>query len=345
MNHLEFTFDTPQWELYLAGLEAGQSASAATLLTLTDGEDEAVLEDILQEMEERGIGLDVSALPKSAGTGEAARRLRQEEQLVKKGLSPAQLEEGDPLRLYLEELAITPACGDEQLLAEKCLAGDEAAMVQLTNLSLSRVVTAACDHVGMGVLLLDLIQEGSLGLWQSICSWQEGDFRTYSDRMIRFYMARTILLHAHAAGVGQRMRAAVEDYKSVDERLLGELGRNPTVEEIAEGMHMSPEAAAAIGVMLDNARILAQAKKAPEPEEEEIAETQAVEDTAYFQMRQRITDLLSGLTPEDARLITLRYGLEGGRPLSTEETGKQLGLTPDEVVAREGAALAKLRNV
>ena len=99
MNHLEFTFDTPQWELYLEGLEAGQKASAATLLTLTDGEDEAVLEDILQEMEERGIGLDVSTLPKTAATGEAARRLRQEEQLVKKGLNPGQLEEGDPLRL------------------------------------------------------------------------------------------------------------------------------------------------------------------------------------------------------------------------------------------------------
>ena len=102
--------------------------------------------------------------------------------------------------------------------------------------------------------------------------------------------------------------------------------------------------AASIGKMVETARLVAQAKKQPEPEEEEIAETQAVEDTAYFQMRQRIADLLSSLSEEDARLISLRYGLEGGMPLNPADTGKKLGLTPDEVVAREAAALAKLRN-
>ena len=130
----------------------------------------------------------------------------------------------------------------------------------------------------------------------------------------------------------------------MDERLLGDLGRNPTVEEIAEAMHITPEAAAAVGKMVENARILAQAKKAPEPEEEEIAETQAVEDTAYFQMRQRISDLLSELSEQDRKLLTLRYGLEGGLPLSPEDAGRQLGLTPEEVVSREAAALAKLRQ-
>ena len=79
-------------------------------------------------------------------------------------------------------------------------------------------------------------------------------------------------------------------------------------------------------------------------EEEAAEENQAVEDTAYFQMRQRIADLLSELSEEDAKLITLRYGLEGGLPLNPQETGKRLGLTPDEVVAREAAALAKLRK-
>ena len=69
-----------------------------------------------------------------------------------------------------------------------------------------------------------------------------------------------------------------------------------------------------------------------------------MEDTALFQMRQRISDLLSGLSEADARLLNLRFGLEGGKPLTPEETGRRLGLTPDEVVAREGAALAKLRN-
>ena len=84
--------------------------------------------------------------------------------------------------------------------------------------------------------------------------------------------------------------------------------------------------------------------KQPEPEEEKEAEEQAVEDTAYFQMRQRIMELMSALDETDAKLISLRFGLEGGMPLSPEETGKRLNLTPDEVVAREANALSKLRS-
>lgn len=342
MNDLVFSFESAAWEEYIDNLTG--SASALTLLTLTEAEDEQALEDALTELEEREIPLDISDLPKATASGEAALRLRQEEQLIANGLNVSTLDVNDPLRLYLEEIALTPAFGNEQLLAEKSRAGDEGAKIALTNLSLSRVITIAGQHTGRGVLLLDLIQEGSLGLWRAIQGWDSGDFVTYSDQWIRFYLARAVTLQARADGTGQKMRTALEDYRSVDERLLAELGRNPTVEEIAEAMHTTPENAASIGKMLENARLVAQAKKQPEPEEEEIAETQAVEDTAYFQMRQRITDLLSSLREEDAKLITLRYGLEGGLPLSPADTGKKLGLTPDEVVRREAAALAKLRN-
>lgn len=107
---------------------------------------------------------------------------------------------------------------------------------------------------------------------------------------------------------------------------------------------MTVEETEVVKKMLDDARMLSQAKRQPEPEEEKEAEEQAVEDTAAFQMRQRILDLLSGLSGKDSQLLTLRYGLEGGRPLSPEETGRRLGLTPNEVVAREAAVLAKLRN-
>jgi len=131
----------------------------------------------------------------------------------------------------------------------------------------------------------------------------------------------------------------------VDERLLGELGRNATLEEIAEELHMTAEEAAVVKKTLDNARLLAQSRKPEEEAEDEAEEdSQAVEDTAYFQMRQRIAELLSALGAEDRKLLTLRFGLEGGKPLTPEETGRRLGLTPEEVVAREGAALAKLRN-
>lgn len=343
MNELDFSFEDTPWEEYLEGLT--DTASAMTFLTLLEEEEEAVFEDALQELEERAIALDLTDLPRTAGTGEAALRLRQEIQLVSQGLDPKNLEEGDPLRLYLEEVAAMPAFGDTQLLAEKCAAGNERAMEQLTNLSLSRVIRLAAEHTGYGVLLMDLIQEGSLGLWQAISEYRSGAFEPQADAKIRFAMAKAILAQARQSGVGQKMRTALEDYRSVDERLLSELGRNPTLEEIAEYLHISPESAAAIAKMLENARRLQQAKRDPEEEEEEQeAQEQAVEDTAYFQSRQRVNEMLSGLTEQEAKLITLRFGLEGGLPLSPEETGRKLGMTPAEVVAMEADALAKMRK-
>ena len=344
MAKLDFTFDTAPWEQYLFSRQMGDSVSAAQLLTLLEGEEEQAVEEALQRIEEACMTLDLTGLPKTGAAGEAALRLKQEMGMAKRHYSTWALEEGDPLGLYLEELAATPAFGDENLLAEKCARGNENAMVALTNLGLSRVVELACEYVGWGVLLMDLIQEASLGLWQGIRCYHSGDYAAHRDRWIRLYLAKAVTLQARANGVGQKMRSALEDYRAVDERLLGELGRNATLEEIAMEMHITAEEAAVVKKTLDNARLVAQAKK-PEPEEEETEEdSQAVEDTAYFQMRQHIGELLSGLSGQDQKLLTLRFGLEGGKPLSPEETGRQLGLTPDEVVAREGAALLKLRN-
>ena len=344
MNDLEFSFEQSPWDALLDTLRPGDAVDAVNFLTMMEGESEETVEEAFLDMETAAMVLDISNLPKPAGTGEAALRLRQEEQLVRKGLPVRELDESDPLRLYLEEVAMTPAFGDARLWAERSAAGDENAMLQLTNLSLSRVVEAAKAHVGRGVLMMDLIQEGSLGLWQAIQNWRGGDFEAYSQRWIDFYMAKAVTQQARANGVGQKMRTALEDYRSMDEQLLSELGRNPTVEEVAERLHLTPDAASAVQKMLENARLLAQAKMQPEPEEEELAETQAVEDTAYFQMRQRINELLSELTESDRQLLTLRYGLEGGKPLDPETAGRKLGLTPEEVVAREAVALAKLRK-
>ena len=343
MANLDFSFVLSPWETYLQKLQLGDSVSAANLLTLLEGEEEQAVEEALQHIEDGCMVLDLTDLPKGA-SGEAALRLRQEMGMVKKHYSQWVLEPGDPLGLYLEELAATPAFGDENLLAQLCAQGDENAMLQLTNLGLSRVVEIACEHVGWGVLLMDLIQEGSLGMWQGIRCYHRGDYAAHRDRWIRLYMAKAVLLQARAGGVGQKMRSALEDYRAVDERLLGELGRNATLEEIALEMHITAEDAAVVKKTLDNARLVAQSRKPEEPEEEKEEDSQAVEDTAYFQMRQRIGELLSGLTQQDQKLLTLRFGLEGGKPLSPEETGRLLGLTPDEVVAREGAALAKLRS-
>ena len=344
MTRIDFDFEESPWLLTLDTLRSGSRIGAARFLTLMEGEEEDALTDAFRDMEERRIVLDISDLPDLGAVGEAAVRLRREEQLVKQDALPSALDENDPLRLYLEELASIPVCGDETVLAMEAAAGKESAREQLLNLSLSHVVELAKAHTGKGVLLLDLIQEGSLGAWQAISSYESGDFAQHRDWYIRQAMAQVITMQARQNGVGQKMRRAMEDYRNVDERLLGDLGRNATLEEIALEMHISPEEAEVVRDTLDSARLLSQARAANAPKEEEPEDEQHVEDTALFQMRQRITDLLSGVSEADAKLLTLRFGLEGGLPLTPEETGRKLGLTPEEVVAREAAALSKLRN-
>ena len=115
------------------------------------------------------------------------------------------------------------------------------------------------------------------------------------------------------------------------------------MQEVAENLHISAQEAQMLADTLQTVRQLNRAKQ-PEPEQLPQEEDQAVEDTAYFQMRQRIQELLSSLDESDAKLLTLRYGLEGGLPLDPVETGKRLGMTPEEVVAREATALSKLRQ-
>ncbi len=342
---MDFTFEEAPWEQYLSRLEPGDSIAASQLLTLLEGEPEYSAADALQTLEDGGIAIDIAGLPKYTDSSEAALRLRREEQLVQKGSLLENLEETDPLRLYLEELAGIPACGDVEVLACDAAAGSETARNNLVNLMLSRVVQLASSYVGYGVLLMDLIQEGGMGMWQGILNWNgDGSFESYADWWIRQYMAKAVVLQARAGGVGQKLRDGMEDYRDVDQRLLTELGRNPTLEEIAEAMHITAEEAAAYAQMVAQARSRRQIEQQRQTPEPTADDEQAVEDTAYFQSRQRILDMLSGLTEQESRLLTLRFGLEGGLPLSPEETGKQLALTPQQVVELEAKALSKLRQ-
>ena len=336
---MEFTFDASPWE----NLEEGQTLSAVRALTVLADLEEAEAQDALDELEQLGITLDASVLPMYSGTGEMAARLSLEQKLAAKGELLHSLEETDPLRLYLEELAQTPAAGDVNVLAGEYAAGHEAAAQRLTDLMLGRVVEEACGYTGHGVLLLDLIQEGSMGLWQSILQYTGGEFEPHALWWIRQYLAKAVTVQARADGVGRRLLEAMEDYRSVCDRLSGELGRNPDRQEIAEAMHISPEEVEAVTDILDTARTMASLKP-PQPEPEDPEETQAVEDTAYFQMRQRISELLSGLTDREAALLRLRYGLEGGLPMRPGEAGAKLGLTAREAEAMEAAALSKLRK-
>ena len=341
---MEFTFELSPWEQVLETLQPGDTISALKLLTLLEEADEDAAMDALDELAQKQVSLDISDLPNLPTGGNMALRLREEAQLVESGRLLSGLEENDPLRLYLEELAATPAAGDVDVLAQDYLDGNEPAGQKLVSMSLGRVVELASRLAGQNVLLLDLIQEGSMGLWQSILNYAGGDFSTHRDWWICQYLYRAIFMQARSGDLGQKLRQGMEDYRDMDQKLLAELGRNPTLEEIAEAIHVTEEEAAVYAGMLAMARTRQQVDEAMEQKEEEPEDNQAVEDTAYFQMRQRITELLSTLPEEDAKLLTLRFGLEGGLPLSPEEAGRKLGLTAQEVVMKEANALAKLRQ-
>ena len=138
------------------------------------------------------------------------------------------------------------------------------------------------------------------------------------------------------------MRKALQAYRTTDKQLLTQLGRNPTLEEIALELGVSPEEAEVYQDMLRTAQTMEKAKQPPKEQEPE--DDQAVEDTAYFQSRQRILDMLSGLTEQEAQVLTLRFGLEGSQPCTPQEVGAKLNMTADQVVQLEAAALGKLRN-
>ena len=342
MNEFTFEYESSGWEIALDKLHRGDSVSAVRFLTLLEGEDELAWEDAFQMLEDRQIALQICDLPQDFGTGEEEKRLRRERMLVQSGNLLENLEEADPLRLYLDELSQVPAAGDPQMLAQLWLSGDEGASQRLLNVTISRAVEAAKKLTGYGVLLLDLIQEASLGLWESIVRYDGGDFEAHADWWINQYLAKAITLQARQRGVGSKMRKALEAYREADKRLLTELGRNPTLEEIAVEMGISAEEAEVYQDMLRTARTMEKAKQPPKEQQPE--DDQAVEDTAYFQSRQRILDMLSTLTEQEAQVLTLRFGLEGGQPCTPQQVGTKLDLTAEQVVALEAAALGKLRN-
>jgi len=347
---IDLAFGKTELARELERLRPGDTLSAARLLALTDGVSDDVMEELFDHLHGLIEGYDLSDFPGSM-TGEAARRLREEEQLVRKGELLSGLEANDPLRLYLEELAGIPAAGDLNVLALELLevnreeGFDEGLSGRILNLCLSHVVELAKEHVGYGVLLLDLIQEGSLGLWTDLENYIGPDrFEKFRDWSIRNAMQKAIIRQARASGLGQKMRQAVEDYRMVDERLLAELGRNPTLDEIAEAMHMTVSEIETVRKFLENARMVGKAHEIKEPEEETPEDTQAVEDTAYYHARERVDSLMSGITELEQRVVTMRYGLDGKAPQTAQEVGRKLKLTVSEVVELETAALTKMRQ-
>lgn len=338
---MEFIFDNSPLLDFAESLQPAQPFSAEQFLTLAAREDRETVEQALDICRDKGAMADVSRI--TGATGEAQERLRLEQNLAKQADMTAGLDENDPLRLYLQELAGIPAAGDVQLLAQLYLEGEEQIAEQMVNLCLSLVVELSRHYAGKGVLLMDLIQEGSLGLWQGVAAYTGGDFEVYIRTQIQSAMANAVLLQACENGLGDKLRSQMEDYRDVDQKLLSELGRNPTIEEIAEGMHITAEEAMYVESMVQSAQSLSRAKQ-PETEEIPEEEDQAVENTAYFQSRQLIFEMLSGLNELEKEVISLRYGLDTGNAISAQQVAAKLGISPEQALKIEADALSKMRN-
>ena len=341
---MEFEFEPFAWDLAMKQLKPGDRLSAVRCLALLEDMSDADVETALFDLEEKGITLDISDLPKDSGSGETAARLQQEQRLAKNGNLAEELSENDALRLYLEELSQIPETGDINSLAEQYLSGDMDAAKELAQASLHLVLERVYEMTGRGVLLLDLIQEGSLGLWQGIGRDHGGDFNHHILGWIDQYLAKAVLLQARESGVGEKMRTGLKDFRDMDNQLLSQLGRNPSLEEIAEALHITPQEAEVYGAMLNQARARQRIDAERAPKEEDPDDNQHVENTAYFQERQRVQELLSTLSQQEKKVLVYRFALKGGIPLTPEATAAELGLTKSEVMKIERAALQKLRK-
>lgn len=344
MTNPEITWEDAAWETALRQIPHGGSVSAAEFLMLTEELSEDDFEQALLCLDEAEILPDVSTIRPAVASGRTAQRLAFEAQWVRAGASRRALEETDPLRLCLEEIDALETSVDLQKAARRFADGYEQILPALTNAMLPAVAQMALEMTGHGVLLTDLIQEGSLGLWQGILCYRDGDFRSHARRLIARYLAKAVTVQARQNGIGGKMKQAVQDYRAADEWLLAQLGRNPTVAEIAEHIHLSEQETQAVADTLENARLLQRAKASAQPQEDTEEDRQAVEDTALFQMRQRVAELLERLDETDAKLLSLRFGLEDGKPLSIEQCAQMLNISAQMAAAREAAALEKLRT-
>ena len=260
----------------------------------------------------------------------------------------------DPVKMYLKDIGRVPLLsGDEEVeLARRMQEGDEAAKKRLSEANLRLVVSIAKRYVGRGMLFLDLIQEGNLGLMKAVekFDYQKGfKFSTYATWWIRQSITRAIADQARTIRIPVHMVETINKLTRVSRILLQENGREPTPEEIA----------AAMGV--DVARVREIQKIAQDPvsletpigEEEdshlgdfiEDDKTQTPSDSVSFIMlKEQLLNVLDTLTPREEKVLRLRYGIDDGKPRTLEEVGKEFNVTRERIRQIEAKALRKLRH-
>ncbi|SHK80451.1 RNA polymerase sigma factor RpoD [Desulforamulus aeronauticus] len=260
----------------------------------------------------------------------------------------------DPVRMYLKEIGRVPLLSPEEEidLAKRMEQGDEEAKRRLAEANLRLVVSIAKRYVGRGMLFLDLIQEGNLGLIKAV---EKFDFRkgfkfsTYATWWIRQAITRAIADQARTIRIPVHMVETINKLIRVSRQLLQELGREPTPDEIAKEMEISGEKVREIMKIAQEPVSL----ETPIGEEEdshlgdfiEDADARApAEEASFTLLREQLDEVLKTLTDREQKVLRLRFGLDDGRARTLEEVGQKFGVTRERIRQIEAKTLRKLRH-
>jgi RNA polymerase primary sigma factor len=260
----------------------------------------------------------------------------------------------DPVRMYLKEIGKVPllTAEEEMDLAQRMELGDEEAKQKLCEANLRLVVSIAKRYVGRGMLFLDLIQEGNLGLIKAVdkFDWRKGfKFSTYATWWIRQAITRSIADQARTIRIPVHMVETINKQIRITRQLLQEFGRDPTPEEIAAEMEISVEKVREISKIAQEPVSL----ETPIGEEEDShlgdfipdEDVPSPADAAAFSMlKEQLVEVLSTLTDREQEVLRLRFGLDDGRARTLEEVGQQFKVTRERIRQIEAKALRKLRH-
>ncbi len=288
--------------------------------------------------------------------GEAGIQIVDEDQrdreLFEQALSDIGLD--DPVKMYLKDIGRVPLLSaDEEVdLAKRMQENDEAAKKRLSEANLRLVVSIAKRYVGRGMLFLDLIQEGNLGLMKAVekFDYQKGfKFSTYATWWIRQSITRAIADQARTIRIPVHMVETINKLTRVQRVLLQELGREPTPAEIAEQMGVTEERVREIQKIAQDPVSL----ETPIGEEEDSHLGDFIEDektttpsdsVAFTMLKEQLLGVLDTLTPREEKVLRLRYGIDDGKPRTLEEVGREFNVTRERIRQIEAKALRKLRH-
>ena len=260
----------------------------------------------------------------------------------------------DPVRMYLKEIGKVPllTASEEVEIARRMAEGDPEAKRQLAEANLRLVVSIAKRYVGRGMLFLDLIQEGNLGLIKAVekFDYRKGyKFSTYATWWIRQAITRAIADQARTIRIPVHMVETINKLIRVNRQLVQEYGRDPRPDEIAREMGVSEEKVREIIKIAQEPVSL----ETPIGEEDDSHLGDFIEDqdapapaeaVAVTLLKEQLMDVLNSLTPREAKVLRLRYGLDDGKARTLEEVGKEFNVTRERIRQIEAKALRKLRH-